>query len=602
MEPEPRLNMDVPSTAALAPGAHPDERGTTFVVLTTTAKRVEVRLFDDRQRPIKTAALDRQDAMRFVGRLEGVKEGALYKFVLDGDEVPDPYARFLPFGVHGPARALAPRTELALPSPVPPHRWTIYELHVGTFSAAGTYRGAIEHLDALVDLGVTAIELLPLAAFNGARGWGYDGVALYAPHAPYGEPDDLRALVQAAHARGLAVILDVVYNHFGPAGNYLSRYAPEYFTSEVQTPWGDAPSFGWEPMRRLVLDNVRYWLDELGFDGLRLDATHAIHDASQPHILQEVSDIVHARGRRVFFEDERNEPDVVSKLGADGVWADDFHHQVHALLTGERDGYYAAYEPTVEALATNIQQGWTFSGEPYAPWEGRPRGKPATSLGREQLVTCIQNHDQIGNRAFGTRLSEHCSLDAFCAAAMLSLFLPTTPLLFMGQEWAATTPFLFFSDHGGDLGEAVSNGRREEFKSFAAFADAEMRARIPDPEAPSTFESSRLRRDEREVGDHARVVELHRTMLHLRQTDPVLSSPCPPGELEARVLADGILEVARRDGARERRLVVDFGGAPEANLIPDGARVLVESPSFGGGRRAILLAIDPADEKSSAKS
>jgi len=585
--------MDAPSTAALAPGAHPDERGTTFVVLTTTANRVEVRLFDDEQRPIRTATLDRQDAIRFVGRLEGLKAGALYKFVLDGDEVPDPHARFLPFGVHGPARVLAPRKETPLSSPPPPHRWTIYELHVGTFSPEGTYRGVIDRLDALVDLGVTAIELLPLAAFNGGRGWGYDGVALYAPHAAYGEPDELRALVRAAHDRGLAVILDVVYNHFGPSGNYLSRYAPEYFTSEVQTPWGDAPSFGWEPMRRLVLDNVRYWLDELGFDGLRLDATHAIHDASQPHILREVTEIVHARGRRVFFEDERNDPDVVSKLGANGVWADDFHHQVHALLTGERDGYYAAYEPTVEALANNIQHGWTYRGEPYAPWDGRPRGKPATSLGREQLVTCIQNHDQIGNRALGTRLSEHCSLEAFCAAAMLSLFLPTTPLLFMGQEWAATTPFLFFSDHGGELGAAVSKGRREEFKSFASFADPETRARIPDPEAPSTFEKSRLRWEEREVGEHARVLELHRTMLRLRQTDPVLSSPCSPGELEARVLAGGVLEVVRRRGARERRLVVDFGNGAHPIPAGPGARVLVAAPSSSGGNsRAILFALD----------
>ncbi len=576
--------MDAVSTSALAPGAHPDDRGTTFVVLTTTADRVEVRLFDEQQRPIRTAALERQDAMRFVGRLEGVTEGALYKFALDGDEVPDPYARFLPFGVHGPARALAHRREPPLASPPPLHRWSIYELHVGTFSPEGTYRGVIDRLDAIVELGVTAIELLPVAAFNGARGWGYDGVALYAPHASYGEPDDLRALVRAAHARGLAVILDAVYNHFGPSGNYLSRYAPEYFTSDVQTPWGDAPSFGWEPMRRLVLGNVSYWLDEFGFDALRLDATHAIHDASTPHILREVTDAVHARGRLVFFEDERNEPDVIRQLGADGVWADDFHHQVHVLVTGERDGYYAAYEPTLEALSKNVREGWTFSGAPYGPWKGKPRGKAAKGIDRERLVTCIQNHDQVGNRALGTRLSEHCSVDAFCAAAMLSLFVPTTPLLFMGQEWAASTPFLFFSDHGGELGGLVSKGRREEFKSFAAFADPAVRERIPDPEARSTFESSRLRWEERAEGEHARVLELHKAMLRLRQDDPVLSTPSRDGDLECRVVSNGVLEVVRRSGDAERRLIVNFGEGPAPTAysaeLGEGWRVLLRSGPF----------------------
>lgn len=569
---------------------------TTFVVLTTIATRVEVRLVDAQQRPVRTAPLDRQGASRFVGHLEGVGEGALYKLVLDGDELPDPYARFLPFGVHGAARVVAPRRAEPLAPLRPLHRWSIYELHVGAFSPEGTYRGVIERLDAVVELGVTAIELLPLAAFNGARGWGYDGVALYAPHAPYGEPDELRALVREAHARGLAVILDVVYNHLGPSGNYLSRYAPEYFTSNVQTPWGDAPSFGWAPMRRLVLDNVRYWLREYGFDALRLDATHAVHDDSRPHILREIADLAHAYGRRVFFEDERNDPDVILELGADAVWADDFHHQVHALLTGERDGYYAAYAPTVSALADTIRQGFTYTGEPYAPWGGAPRGRPPGGLERERLVTGIQNHDQIGNRAFGTRLSEHASADAFAAAATLSLFVPTTPLLFMGQEWAATTPFLFFTDHGGALGAAVSKGRRAEFNSFAAFVDPALRERIPDPEARATFDASRLRWQERERGEHARVLELHRAMLHLRQTDPVLSSPCREGGLEVRAL-DDVLEIVRRVGARERRLLVNFGPSPHGAALPAGARVLVASTSFDGRvvpkESAVVLAIDP---------
>ncbi|MDF2696221.1 MAG: Malto-oligosyltrehalose trehalohydrolase [Labilithrix sp.] len=562
----------------LPPGAHCDTSGTTFVVVSTRARSVAVRLFDEHAQPLETIELSRDDDARFSARLNGAKEGALYKFILDGDEVPDPYARFLPFGVHGPARVLSSRPEPPLAAPPALHRWSIYELHVGTFTRAGTFRGAIDRLDHVASVGVTAIELLPVAAFSGSRGWGYDGVSLYAPHAAYGSPDDLRALVRAAHERGLAVILDAVYNHFGPSGNYLSRYAPEYFTSRVKTPWGDAPDYRWAPMRRLVLDSARYWLDELGFDGLRLDATHEIHDDSDPHLLSELTALAHERGRRVFFEDERNDPDVVHRLGADGVWADDFHHQLHVLLTGERDGYYAAYEPSLEALAANIRNGWTFAGAPYAPWGGRMRGKPLGALERERLVTCIQNHDQVGNRALGKRLSALVSADAYRSAIVLSLFLPSTPLLFMGQEWAASSPFLYFTDHGGDLGAAVSSGRRDEFKSFAAFADPSVREHIPDPEALSTFEASRLPWDELAAGDHARALDLHRAMFRLRRDDAVLSEPSP---VEARIHGGTVLEVVRRSSAGARTLLVNFDRAPRPFSVPGGGRVLLRSDAGG---------------------
>jgi maltooligosyltrehalose trehalohydrolase len=578
--------------APLPPGAHPNAGGTTFVVLSTNAKTVAVRLFDEAGTTTRTIELARDDADedRFALHVADVGEGALYKLVLDGDEVPDPYARFLPAGVHGPARVTA-RTagERPLANPPAPHMWSIYELHVGTFSRAGTFLGAIEHLDHVAALGVTAIELMPIAAFEGQRGWGYDGVALYAPHAPYGSIDDLRALVRAAHARGLAVILDVVYNHFGPSGNYLSRYAREYFTAKVKTPWGDAPDFGWQPMRDLVLDNVAYWLDELGFDGLRLDATHAIHDETNPHILHELARVAHERGRRVFFEDERNDPDVVRHDGADGVWADDFHHQIHVLLTGERDGYYGAYEPTVRALASNIRDGWTFSGAPYPPWDGKPRGKPPGDLAHVHLVTCIQNHDQVGNRAFGDRLNALTDADSFCAAVALSLLLPSTPLLFMGQEWAASSPFLYFSDHGGDLGTAVSNGRRDEFKHFAAFTDASTRAKIPDPEALQTFETSRLRWDEREGELQRRVLEIHREMLRLRKIDPVLGAA--DTRVDARALNDHVLEVTRQNSAGKRTLLVSFAATPHAFVLPAAAQVLLSTSSSTTGLspRSVLL-------------
>jgi maltooligosyltrehalose trehalohydrolase len=527
----------------------------------------------------------------------GVRAGALYMMVLDGDDVPDPYARFLPLGVHGAARVEAAVRAHALAEPLPPSRWIIYELHVGTFSPEGTFRGVEARLDAIADLGVTAIELLPVAAFAGERGWGYDGVALYAPHAPYGEPEDLRALVRAAHARGLAVVLDVVYNHLGPSGNYLGRYAPEYFTSAVETPWGAAPNYSGSshrgPMRRLALDSARHWLEEYGFDALRLDATHEIHDRSPRSVLREMSDLAHALTppRRIFFEDHRNEPSVVTDLCADGVWADDFHHQVHVLLTAERDGYYAAFEPTVEALAATIRDGFRYTGQPYAPWKGRPRGRPAKDhLRPEQLVYCIQNHDQVGNRALGARLTSQIDADVYCAATMLLLFLPATPLLFMGQEWASSSPFLFFSDLEGALGEAVRDGRRNEFATFAAFADAAARETIPDPQARSTFERSKLVWEERAAEPHARVLAAYRAMIRLRREDPVLGAPCGWHDLEARAEGD-VLEVTRRGARGTRRLFVSFGqrGAPIAS-----GEVLLATGTFEAGvlgpRSAVVLA------------
>jgi maltooligosyltrehalose trehalohydrolase len=566
-------------------GAVHGPRGTTFGVFTTEARAVAVRLFDgDSHHDV--ALEDRGDGF-FAGTVDGVEIGALYKLVLDGDELPDPYARSLPFGVHGPARVVATVNEPALADP--PRITSIYELHVGTFTPEGTFRAAIEKLDALVDLGVSAIELLPVAAFDGERGWGYDGVALYAPFAAYGEPDDLRELVRAAHARGLAVILDVVYNHFGPAGNYLSRYAKGYFTTDVKTPWGDAPDFAHAPMRRLVLENARYWLAEYGFDGLRLDATHEIVDPSDDrHILAEIVTLAHAMTppRKVFFEDERNDPKTILRAGADGVWADDLHHQLHVLATGERDGYYGAYEPTVAELARCIREGWSYSGQPYAPWDGRVRGAPATALRPEQLVTCIQNHDQVGNRALGTRLSADAGVDRFALAAMVLLFLPTTAVLFMGQEWAASTPFLFFSDHEGELGEAVTKGRRKEFERFASFAHAD----IPDPQARDTFERSKLRWDERTTEPHARILALHRTMLSLRREDPVLAAPADWRMLDAR--ADGhLLEVVRRREDRTRRLLANAGDAERSIEIHAGERVVAASGRHDASKLGPFAAI-----------
>ena len=577
----------------MTPGAHLDGDGTTFAVWSTAAREVAVRL-DEGARVVALQALGEGC---FRAHLPGVGAGALYTFLLDGRETPDPFARSLPRGVHGPARVVAGERVDGLACAPDLASWVIYEIHIGTFSPEGTFRGAEAHLDALVELGVTAVELLPIAAFDGARGWGYDGVALYATHAPYGEPEDLRSLVRAAHARGLVVLLDVVYNHFGPSGNYLAAYAPEYFAPGVQTPWGAAPDFAHAPMRRLVLENARYWLEELGFDGLRLDATHAIVDPTSRHVLRELTELAHGMSppRLIFFEDDRNDPGTVSDLGADGVWADDFHHQVHVLLTGERDGYYGAYEPTLGALARAINEGWTFTGEPFAPWKGKPRGASLRARGVRPtaLVYSVQNHDQIGNRALGSRLAHDVELAAYCAASVLLLFLPAVPLLFMGQEWAASSPFLFFSDHGGELGEAVRRGRREEFKTFTAFADPEARERIPDPQARATFERSKLRWSERTEEPHRSVHALYRALIALRRSDPVLAAA---GDWDAlRATARGsVLEVVRCHGGEERRLLVTFGAEAQRVEAPPLARVLFASGSYVigrlGPRSAVILA------------
>jgi maltooligosyltrehalose trehalohydrolase len=490
--------------------------------------------------------------------------GALYMFRVGDRVVPDPYARALPFGVHGPAEVRAP----ASPGP---GGWrpaslagrTLYELHVGTFTPEGTFAAAAARLPALVDLGVDAVQLLPVASFAGARGWGYDGVAQFAPHAAYGGPDGLRALVDAAHRLGLGVLLDVVYNHFGPEGNYLASHSPRYFTRARATPWGPALNFRAAATRRLVLDSVRHWLAEYGVDGLRLDATHALHDRSRRHILAAIADEARALGpgRVLVVEDETQHPDLVRGAGVDAMWADDFHHLVHTLLTGERDGYYDEYPPTVAALARCIERGHYYEG---AAWRlsGRARGGPTDGLPASAFVYCLQNHDQVGNRARGERLHHLVGLDAWCAATALLLFLPTPALLFMGQEWAAGAPWRYFTDLEPGLGARVTAGRRAEFAAFAGFRDAAARRTIPDPQDPATFLASKLDWAERERPPHRGVLALTRALLRLRRGDPVLR------HAERRDLSVGTcgphrLWVRRRAPAGERLLVLDLGPAPD---------------------------------------
>jgi maltooligosyltrehalose trehalohydrolase len=588
----------VRAPSAIRPGAMVVGTGTRFAVV-TDATACAVRLYDADDRPISEYALERRDDGVFTRDVDGIGHGALYRFVLGERALPDPYARFLPRGVHGPAMVVEPRYAWRFPNTSRSiGELVIYELHVGTFTPAGTYAGAAERLELLSELGVTAIELMPLASFDGARGWGYDGVAHYAPFAPYGTPDELRAFVDRAHELGLAVLLDVVYNHFGPSGNYLAAYDSRYFTRDTASPWGDAPNFAFEPMRRYALDNALYWLEEFRFDGLRLDATHAIIDHSAKHVLAELAEEVAVlRPERLLVaEDERNEPALVTRTGLHALWADDFHHATRVTLTGERDGYYGAYEPGAATIARTIRRGWLYEGQ-RNPVNEKPRGATADALSAERFVYCIQNHDQIGNRALGDRLSDAVSLDAYLCASLLLLYLPMTPLLYMGQEWAASSPFLYFTDHEAELGRAVTEGRRREFAAFGAFSGGGLE--VPDPQALETFLRSKLDWSERTTPAHERVLELYRSVLTLRRQDAVLNDP---SRERLRCEAEGdVLAVERWRNEERRLLLANFGAtdAPTKELLSrldfDGARELlasrpgVRSVSLGA-KTAVVLA------------
>ena len=560
-------------------GAFVVDGGVRFRVWCTRAERVSVVLYAEAQG--EPRIVDEQPLVALGGgvfaQTLAVAAGALYKFRLDDEVYPDPYARFLPYGVHGPAEVMASaRAGASGRERRPLSQCVIYELHVGTFTPEGSYAAATEKLPELAALGVTAIELLPLSSFSGRWGWGYDGVAHFAPHAAYGRPEALRALIAAAHELGLAVIIDVVYNHFGPEGNYLGVYSEAYFTDEFSTPWGQGLNYATPAMRRLAVENALYWLTEFDADGLRLDATHAIIDASQRKILEEM--VAGARalgdGRVLIAEDETNDPNLVLRTGLDAVWADDFHHIVHVLLTGERDGYYREFEPSLAQLARCIERGFYYEGQTWGPTEAR-RGAPAEAMPATAFVYCLQNHDQVGNRALGERLHTLARLDLYCAMTALLLFLPSTPLLWMGQEWGASTPWLYFTDHPVELGARVTAGRREEFAGFAGFAEPALRAMIPDPQAGSTYWKSQLRWAERERSPHRELLALHQALLHLRRDDAVLRVP---DRARMRVGTQGAhtLWVRRWSDAGQRLLVLCLDEAMElAPPVPGAWRPIL---------------------------
>jgi malto-oligosyltrehalose trehalohydrolase len=456
------------------------------------------------------------------------RAGARYSFAFgDADvRVPDPASRFQPDGVHAPSMVIDPRAyawrETGWPGR-PWHETVVYELHVGTFTPGGTYASAAGRLDELAALGVTAIELMPLAQPAGSRNWGYDGVLPFAPQHAYGTPDALKAFVDAAHARGLCVLLDVVYNHFGPEGNYLHQFAGAFFTERHHTPWGAAINVDGErseTVRELFVQNALYWLREYRFDGLRLDAVHEIRDDSARPFLAELAARVRAgvesdRWVHLVLENDANQTRLLASY--DAQWNDDAHHAFHVLTTGETDGYYRdfAREPA-RLLGRALAEGFAYQGEPSEHRAAAPRGEPSTSLPATAFVDFLQNHDQVGNRALGERLSALAPEAAVRAATAVLLLAPAIPLLFMGEEWAASTPFLFFSDFAAELGRAVTAGRRREFAAWPAFSDAALQRRIPDPQDPATMRASTLRWEERAGPRHAPMLALHEELLALR--------------------------------------------------------------------------------------
>ncbi|HJP99477.1 MAG TPA: malto-oligosyltrehalose trehalohydrolase [Rhodanobacteraceae bacterium] len=478
--------------------------------------------------------------------------GDRYRYRLeDGTRVPDPASRFQPEDVHGPSEVIDPRAFDWQHTAWRGRPWreaVVYEAHVGAYSAAGDYDGLREMLDHLAELGVTALELMPLSDFDGRRNWGYDGVLPFAPDSSYGRPEALKRLVDEAHGRNLMVLLDVVYNHFGPTGNWLGKYAPQFFTDRHHTPWGKAIDFGVGEVRRFFIDNALYWLGEYRFDGLRFDAVDQIRDDGEPHILNELAETVRSRisdrDIHIVLENDHNAAHLLgggqcphhattagrtpsAVLPADGgrcppyaaQWNDDFHHAAHVLATGEHGGYYADYKDSpAAALARALAEGFVYQGE-YSEYRGHTRGERSAALPPLAFVDFLQNHDQIGNRAFGERLPALADADAFEALTAIWLLAPAVPMFFMGQEWGATQPFLFFCDFHGDLADAVREGRRREFAKFAAFADPEARERIPDPNAESTFTASVLDWNAAETPDGQRTMDFTRELLRIRRTE-----------------------------------------------------------------------------------
>jgi maltooligosyltrehalose trehalohydrolase len=508
--------------------------------------------------------------------VDGVEPGTRYAYRLDGrDARPDPASRCQPEGVHGPSMVMDPAFDWSLEGGeggwrgLPLQEAIFYEIHVGTFTPEGTFDAAIPHLDRLRDLGVTAIEIIPVAQFPGRRNWGYDGVLPFAVQNSYGGPEGLKRLVAACHARGLAVVLDVVYNHLGPEGNYLGEFGP-YFTARYKTPWGLALNFDGpdcDPVRHYFIENAVHWIAEYHIDGLRLDAVHAIADASERPFLQELGAAVHEQGAFAIAESDLNtlaflRPVEQGGCGLDAQWTDDFHHSLHSLLTGERSGYYQDFGGLdgVGQMAKAMAGGFVYTGQ-RSPFRRRRHGVPADEVEAFRHVVCIQNHDQTGNRMMGERIASLVSFESLKLAAGAVLLSPFLPLLFMGEEWGETAPFLYFVSHTDeDLVQAVREGRKEELAHFA------WQGETPDPQSEEAFERSRIDPSLREREPNAWLYAFYKELIRLRKTHPV------PSKKEIEVERhDPVLVVKRREWVA----VFNFG--EQTSPLPVRGRAILDS-------------------------
>ena len=510
-------------------GAEPTSDGVRFRLWAPRASAVSVQL--EGGKPATCPMTSEPDGW-FSLTTAKAGPGALYRYLVDGHAFPDPASRYQPRGVHGPSEVVDPLT----------YHWSdlgwrgrlwqeivLYELHLGTFSDTGDFVGAVQHLDHIVALGATAVELMPIAEFPGRCDWGYDGVLLYAPASQYGRPEALKYLVEACHARGLAVFLDVVYNHFGPEGNYLPAIARDFFTDRHQTPWGAAIDFSGpnsRPVRDFFIGNALYWLEEFHFDGLRLDAVHAICDDSEPDIITEIGEAVRGSiaGREIHLvlENDLNQTRYLRRTRGridhyNAQWNDDLHHALHVLVTDDKSGYFGDYaaEPA-KHLGRALAEGLAYQGEPSRFRGGKARGEPSGELPTTAFVSFLQNHDQVGNHPFGTRIAARADEAALHTAAAIVLLSPQIPMLFMGEEWASVRPFAFFCDFEPGLREAVREGRRREFAHFPEFADELAREKIPDPTASATFGMSRLDWTEPGEEGHSLWLARYRRLLEIR--------------------------------------------------------------------------------------
>ena len=583
-------------------GAEICAEGVRFRVWAPKRRRVEV-LFENLNGLI--ISLAPEPCGYFSGVVPQAAPGALYRYCLDGEgNFPDPCSRFQPQGPHGPSMVVDPNA----------YKWhdvhwlgigmagqVIYELHVGTFTSQGTLDAAIRELNELKQLGITVIELMPLAEFPGKRNWGYDGVDLYAPAHVYGDAEALKRFVDAAHGAGLNVILDVVYNHLGPDGNYLGAYSDHYFTDRYETDWGAAINYDGrdsKEVREFFIRNACYWIAEFHMDGLRLDATDKICDAGPVHLLSELSQRAReaANPRSIILTAENEEQDVrlitpVAKggYGLDAMWNDDFHHTAMVALTGRREAYYTDYRGTAQELLSAVKRGFLYQGQRYK-WQGQPRGTPVTTQPASAFVCFLQNHDQVANSLRGDRLHRLTSPGRYRALTALLLLAPGTPLLFMGQEFWASSPFLFFADHG-DLADAVHQGRKKFLSQFPSCGSPEAQEEVPHPNLTTTFEASKLDLSERTT--HAGIYRFHQDLLRIRREDSVIA-------VQSRERLDGailgrdafVLRFFGPDGD-DRLLVVNLGvdleydPAPEPLLAPSGGRCWQEmwssdAPCYGG--------------------